>query len=72
MERIRCKYAAVDLQYGRNMTSFLQQFTGRCDILVDGIEMLVYQGLQSFKLWAGRSIDLEIEGIKKRLLMKYE
>jgi shikimate dehydrogenase len=50
---------AFDLVYGR-LTPFLTQCReAGCDTL-DGLEMLVYQGAASFKLWTGLAPDVDV------------
>ena len=71
LKNISCTYAAIDLQYKRDLTPFLQQFRGRCYILLNGIEMLVYQGLTAFNIWTGQDLEIDVKIISDKLMENY-
>lgn len=53
MSRVRCKKAAVDLQYKKGLTPFLKEMSGCGCKLIDGFPMLVYQAAKAFEIWTG-------------------
>lgn len=54
---LRSHTAVVDLVYGR-MTPLMSRARSKGCTVMDGIEMLVEQGAESFRLWTGRDPDL--------------
>jgi shikimate dehydrogenase len=68
LNKIKVNYCAIDLQYNlNNFTHFLQSLSNQKVILIDGIDMLVYQALKSFEIWTERNINISIEEIKNLL-----
>lgn len=49
---------AIDLVYGR-LTPFLRTARDQGCVAVDGLEMLVQQGAESFRLWTGGEPDID-------------
>lgn len=67
LNNIVCNEAAVDLQYNLGSTPFLKEFSTSSVKKVDGITMLIYQGLKAFELWTNSKIEININKITKRL-----
>jgi shikimate dehydrogenase len=57
--RLHANATAIDLVYGRE-TAFLREARRQGCRVSDGIEMLVRQGAESFRLWTGLEPDLEV------------
>jgi shikimate dehydrogenase len=57
--RLRPDAVVIDLVYGRD-TAFLRQARSFGCRVNDGVEMLVRQGAESFRLWTGIDPDLEV------------
>ena len=55
----------MDIVYQPLRTKFLRQAKGKGCVTVDGLEMLVRQGIAQFEIWKGKR--LEIGQIKKDL-----
>jgi shikimate 5-dehydrogenase len=49
----------VDLVYGAEPTPFARWARERGARLVDGLEVLVWQGARSFEIWTGRPAPVE-------------
>lgn len=65
---VHVNYCAIDLQYHLNsFTQFLQKFKKQKVILLDGLDMLIFQALRSFEIWTEKHININIEGIKSKL-----
>jgi shikimate dehydrogenase len=43
----------MDITYGASETGFLQMAESRGCTVIDGLRMLLYQGLEQFRLWTG-------------------
>lgn len=50
----------MDIVYKPLRTRLLREAEGRGCTTVDGLWMLVYQGVESFRLWTGKSVDPEL------------
>ena len=69
LKNVNVDYCAIDLQYNlNNFTHFLQSLSNQKVILIDGIDMLVYQALKSFEIWTERNIGINIKEIKNILM----
>lgn len=53
MSGVHCTKAAVDLQYKKGLTPFLNEMSGSGCKLLDGFPMLVYQAAKAFEIWTG-------------------
>jgi shikimate dehydrogenase len=51
---------AYDLIYTPNPTQFLRQAQEQGAIAIDGLEMLVQQGVAAFKIWTGQNPPVEV------------
>ncbi len=60
MERLKEGAIAYDLIYIPNPTQFLRQAKERGAIAIDGLEMLVQQGVAAFKIWLGQTPPVDI------------
>ncbi|MCX8093411.1 MAG: shikimate dehydrogenase [Candidatus Goldbacteria bacterium] len=54
-----------DLIYNPAKTEFLKQAEKKGAKIINGIDMLIYQGMESFKIWTGKKSDYKL--IKKKL-----
>jgi len=58
--RTACPEAVfMDLVYGRDVTPWVSAARSRGLDAVDGVEMLLAQGVRSFALWTGREVSIE-------------
>lgn len=65
---VHVNYCAIDLQYILNsFTHFLHNFKKQKIILLDGLDMLIFQALRSFEIWTGKEISININVIKNKL-----
>jgi shikimate dehydrogenase len=60
MQAIKEHAIAYDLIYTPNPTQFLQQAKQQGAIAIDGLEMLVQQGVAAFKIWIGQTPPVDI------------
>jgi len=60
MQAIKENAIAYDLIYTPNPTQFLQQAKQQGAIAIDGLEMLVQQGVAAFKIWIGQTPPVDI------------
>ena len=60
---------AYDLIYTPNPTQFLRQAKEQGAITIDGLEMLVQQGVAAFKIWLGQtpSVDIMRQSLQQHL-----
>lgn len=59
---------AVDLVYNPLQTRFLQLAHAAGAITVDGLDMLIYQGVEALKLWLQRdTISFDYQNLRKKL-----
>ncbi len=58
-----------DMAYSKNETPFVREALSNHIDAVDGIYMLIYQGVESFKIWTGETIDVNeiIDYLKRQL-----
>jgi shikimate dehydrogenase len=54
-----------DLIYNPAKTEFLKQTEKKGAKIINGIDMLIYQGMESFKIWTGKQSDYVL--IRKKL-----
>jgi shikimate dehydrogenase len=59
IDQIKSGSIAYDLIYVPNPTRFLQQSQERGAIAIDGLEMLVQQGVAALEIWTQRSVPVE-------------
>jgi shikimate dehydrogenase len=67
MSKTGCAKAAVDLQYKKGHTPFLQEMSGCGCKLIDGFPMLVYQAAKAFEIWTGVYPVFTVEEIASEL-----
>ncbi|MFQ5603499.1 MAG: shikimate dehydrogenase [bacterium] len=60
---------AIDLIYNPLETAFLRAAKHAGASIIDGLDMLILQGVASFKLWTNCSIDLKMNYSKLRTLL---
>ena len=60
MEQLKEDAIAYDLIYTPNPTQFLKLAKQRNAIAIDGLEMLVQQGVAAFKIWVGEEPPIDI------------
>lgn len=60
MQKLKEGAIAYDLIYIPNPTQFLRQAKERGAIAIDGLEMLVQQGVAAFKIWLGQTPPVDI------------
>lgn len=60
MQKLKEGAIAYDLIYTPNPTQFLQQAKQQNAIAIDGLEMLVQQGVAAFKIWVGETPPVDI------------
>lgn len=62
--------AAVDLIYNPNETFFLQQAKRAGAITLNGLPMLIHQGVAAMELWSGRKLEIKAvyEEVEERLI----
>lgn len=60
MQRLRPGAIAYDLIYTPNPTQFLRQAKEQGAVAIDGLEMLVQQGVAAFKIWVGQMPPVDI------------
>lgn len=60
MQKLKEGAIAYDLIYTPNPTQFLQQAKQQNAIAIDGLEMLVQQGVAAFKIWVGEEPPVDI------------
>lgn len=60
MEQLKEDAIAYDLIYTPNPTQFLKLAKQRNAIAIDGLEMLVQQGVAAFKIWVGEEPPVDI------------
>jgi shikimate dehydrogenase len=60
---------AYDLIYTPNPTQFLRQAKQQGAITIDGLEMLVQQGVAAFKIWIGQTppVDIMRQSLQQQL-----
>jgi shikimate dehydrogenase len=58
--RIRQRHVVFDMVYGRGPTRLLREALAAGARTVDGIEMLLMQAAESFRLWTGRELPLDV------------
>lgn len=63
MGKIRCSESAVDLQYKKGLTPFLETMKPCGCGLLDGFSMLVYQAAEAFEIWTGVYPEFTVEEI---------
>jgi shikimate dehydrogenase len=58
----RLKRGAIvyDIIYNPRRTAFLKLASKRGARIINGLDMLIYQGMHSFKLWTGRESDYKV------------
>jgi shikimate dehydrogenase len=67
MSNIECMEAAVDLQYKKGLTPFLEEmYKGGC-VTIDGFSMLVHQAAKAFNIWTGVDPEFSVEEISAEL-----
>lgn len=67
MGRVSCLEAAVDLQYKKELTPFLQAMSHSTCGKLDGFPMLVYQAAKAFEIWTGIYPEFSVEEISAEL-----
>jgi shikimate dehydrogenase len=67
MRGIGCLEAAVDLQYKKGATPFLNAMKHADCAKTDGFAMLVYQGAKAFEIWTGVYPEFSVEDIADEL-----
>jgi shikimate dehydrogenase len=60
LDQIATNVIAYDLIYTPNPTRFLQQITERGGVAIDGLEMLVQQGVAALKIWLDQPVPVEV------------
>lgn len=57
-----------DLIYNPAVTPFLKQAKIKGARIINGLDMLIYQGMEAFKLWTGRESDYDtiIKALKEK------
>jgi shikimate dehydrogenase len=68
MEKLPKGAIAYDLTYNPRPTLFLQQAQARGATTLDGLEMLVQQGVAALKLWLKPSAPIPVEVMRQSLL----
>ena len=58
-EKLKPGQVVVDIVYNPIMTEFLARCSQKVNIAIGGLEMLVYQGYHSFKIWTGLEENTE-------------
>jgi shikimate dehydrogenase len=66
--KIKKRTPVYDIIYNPAMTPFLKRAKKLGARVINGLDMLIYQGMEAFKLWTGRKSDY---GVIKRTLNKY-
>ena len=61
--------AGMDLVYNPDKTKFMQYFTDDNKKVINGLDMLIYQGIRAFELWNGIEVGEEIVFKLRQLLM---
>lgn len=59
-----------DLVYNPSTTQFLEMADQAGAVTINGLDMLIYQGSQSFKIWTGHTFPIEI--VRDKLLTFFE
>ncbi|MFV0504968.1 MAG: hypothetical protein ACK5LT_13540, partial [Lachnospirales bacterium] len=59
-ERLREKQVIADIVYNPLNTNFLSRASSRVKEYISGLEMLVYQGYHSFKIWTGLEENTDV------------
>ena len=69
MQGLRESAIAYDLIYTPNPTQFLRQAQQQGAITIDGLEMLVQQGVAALKIWLGQAppVDIMRQSLKQHL-----
>jgi shikimate dehydrogenase len=69
MQGLRKGAIAYDLIYTPNPTQFLQQAKQQGAITIDGLEMLVQQGVAAFNIWLGQTppVDIMRQSLRQHL-----
>lgn len=67
LDHLNCGLAAIDLQYNPKGTSFLKAINQADIAKIDGMTMLIYQGLKAFELWTNTTLNIDRNEIMKRL-----
>ena len=61
--------AGMDLVYNPDKTKFMQYFSDDNKKVINGLDMLIYQGIRAFELWNGIEVGEEIVLKLRQLLM---
>ena len=61
--------AGMDLVYNPAKTKFMQYFIDDNKKVINGLDMLIYQGIRAFELWNGIEVGEEIVLKLRQLLM---
>ena len=59
-EELKTNQVVVDIVYNPLDTDFLKNCIGKVKETISGLEMLVYQGYHSFKIWTGKEENTEV------------
>ena len=72
MQKLPQNAIAYDLIYTPNPTQFLKLAQERGAVAIDGLEMLVQQGVAALEIWLDRSVPVDImrDSLKKHLGLK--
>lgn len=65
VERLRTEALVVDLVYNRPETALLAQAKARGCRILNGLGMLLFQGVEAFELWTGR--DAPVDAMRRAL-----
>jgi shikimate dehydrogenase len=65
IDKIKKGIFVYDIIYNPKCTEFLKRAKARGAKILNGLDMLIYQGMESFKLWTGRKSDYAL--IKQKL-----
>jgi shikimate dehydrogenase len=60
IDKLKKGVVVYDIIYNPPKTVFLKQAEKKGAKIINGLEMLIYQGMHSFKLWTGRRSDHDL------------